>query len=37
MRARLATTRQRRLSQVLDELEPGGLYMNMRSSVPKRR
>ena len=37
MRAKLAATRQRRLSQMLDELERGGLYMNMRWSASKPR
>ena len=30
MRARLETTRQKRLNQMLDELEKGGVYMKMK-------
>lgn len=30
MRAKLETTRQKRLNQMLDELEKGGVYMKMK-------
>jgi uncharacterized protein YdeI (YjbR/CyaY-like superfamily) len=30
MRAKLETTKQKRLNQMLDELERGGVYMKMR-------
>ena len=37
MRAKLPSTRQRRLSQMLEELERGGLYMKMRWNASNHR
>lgn len=35
-RAKQATTRERRIQQMLDELADGGLYMNMRWNGPRK-
>jgi len=36
-RAKREETKQRRLTQMLDELEQGGVYMNMKHSPSRKR